>query len=377
MAVLSPFFLSVSATSSTSCSPPRPSACWRSRATYVICSGGLDLSLGSVMGLCRRGRRASRSTSWACRRPSAISPASPPAAFAGYQRRPVTRATCPAFIVTLGMLGIARGAALVLSDGRGDLRPAGRAALSRPGPAARHPDAVLVIFVGRRAGRALRARLHHASAATRWRSATTRARRAPPASGSSATAVKLYTLSGTLAGLAGMLFMARVNAGDPTAGLNYELTAITAAIIGGTNLFGGRGIVLGTMIGALIMGVLQNGLNLLAVQSYYQQMAIGAVLILAVFSTSSQRLQGEPDELVGPRGHPKALRRTSRCCTASTFAIEARRGGGPGRRQRRRQVDAHEDASPASTAPMPAASASTARRSTGSSPARSAPSASR
>ena len=93
----------------------------------------------------------------------------------------------------------------------------------------------------------------------------------------------LYTLSGALAGLAGMLFMARVNSGDPTSGLNYELTAITAAIIGGTNLFGGRGSILGTMIGALIMGVLQNGLNLLAVQSYYQQMAIGAVLILAVF----------------------------------------------------------------------------------------------
>jgi ribose/xylose/arabinose/galactoside ABC-type transport system permease subunit len=93
----------------------------------------------------------------------------------------------------------------------------------------------------------------------------------------------LYTLSGALAGLAGMLFMARINSGDPTAGINYELTAITAAIIGGTNLFGGRASILGTMIGALIMGVLQNGLNLLAVQSYYQQMAIGAVLILAVF----------------------------------------------------------------------------------------------
>ena len=93
----------------------------------------------------------------------------------------------------------------------------------------------------------------------------------------------LYTLSGGLAGLAGLLFATRINSGDPTAGITYELTAITAAIIGGTNLFGGRGSILGTMIGALIMGVLQNGLNLLAVQSYYQQMAIGAVLILAVF----------------------------------------------------------------------------------------------
>ena len=65
--------------------------------------------------------------------------------------------------------------------------------------------------------------------------------------------------------------------------LVYELDAIAMAVIGGTSLNGGRGSILGTMIGALIMGVLQNGLNLLAVQSYYQQMAIGAVLILAVF----------------------------------------------------------------------------------------------
>ena len=93
----------------------------------------------------------------------------------------------------------------------------------------------------------------------------------------------LYTISGLMAGIAGLIFTARVNTGDPTAGLNYELLAITAAIIGGTNLFGGRGSILGTMIGALIMGVLQNGLNLMAVQAYYQQMAIGAVLIAAVW----------------------------------------------------------------------------------------------
>jgi ribose transport system permease protein len=95
--------------------------------------------------------------------------------------------------------------------------------------------------------------------------------------------VMLYTLSGALAGVAGLLFAARINSGEPTAGLNYELTAITATIIGGTNLFGGRGSVIGTLIGALIMGVLQNGLNLMAVRPFYQQIAIGAVLILAVW----------------------------------------------------------------------------------------------
>ncbi len=93
----------------------------------------------------------------------------------------------------------------------------------------------------------------------------------------------LYTLSGGLAGLAGLVSAARVNSGDPTAGTGYELTAITAAILGGTNLFGGRASVVGTLIGALIMGVLQNGLDLLAVSSFYQEMAIGAVLVLAVW----------------------------------------------------------------------------------------------
>ena len=95
--------------------------------------------------------------------------------------------------------------------------------------------------------------------------------------------VLLYTLSGLLSGFAGLLFAARINSGEPTAGISYELTAITATILGGTNLFGGRGSVTGTLIGALIMGVLQNGLNLLAVRPFYQQIAIGAVLILAVW----------------------------------------------------------------------------------------------
>jgi ribose transport system permease protein len=96
-----------------------------------------------------------------------------------------------------------------------------------------------------------------------------------------------------MAGLGGLLFMARTNAGDPTGGISYELTAITAAILGGTNLFGGRASILGTLIGALIMGVLQNGLNLLAVSSFYQQMAIGIVLVLAVWLDQVNRARGQ------------------------------------------------------------------------------------
>jgi ribose transport system permease protein len=280
MAVLSPFFLSFSnflnillATSTI--------GVLAIAATFVIGSGGLDLSLGSVMGLAGV---AGAFVAVNLEAPSALGAVACIAAgaAAGYiNGQLVTRAFVPAFIVTLGMLGLARGLALVISGGRviyglpemllylGQGRPFGV-----PMP--------VIIFV-------VTAIIAHCVLAY------TKFGRHTLALGDSESAARaagirverhrriLYTLSGALAGLAGMLFMARINSGDPTAGLNYELTAITAAIIGGTNLFGGRGSILGTMIGALIMGVLQNGLNLLAVQSYYQQMAIGAVLILAVF----------------------------------------------------------------------------------------------
>jgi ribose/xylose/arabinose/galactoside ABC-type transport system permease subunit len=280
MAVLSPYFLSVSnmlnillATSTI--------GVLAIAATFVIGSGGLDLSLGSVMGL-----------SGVVGAYVAVNMGLPSAlgllacilagAAAGYVNgQLVTRAFVPAFIVTLGMLGLARGLALVISEGRviyglppmmvyvGQGRPFGI-----PMP--------VIIFV-------LTAIIaHFALAYSKFGRHTLALGDSESAARAAGIRVErhrriLYTLSGALAGLAGMLFMARVNSGDPTAGLNYELTAITAAIIGGTNLFGGRGSILGTMIGALIMGVLQNGLNLLAVQSYYQQMAIGGVLILAVF----------------------------------------------------------------------------------------------
>lgn len=280
MAVLSPYFLSLSnflnillATSTI--------GVLAIAATYVIGSGGLDLSLGSVMGLAGV---VGAYVAVNLGAPSLVGLAACIAAgaVAGYVNGfLITRALVPAFIVTLGMLGLARGLALVITDGRvvyglpplmvyvGQGRP-----LGIPMP--------VIIFV-------ITAIVAHIVLAyTRFGRHTLAVGDSEAAARAAGIRVErhrriLYTISGALAGLAGMLFMARVNSGDPTAGLNYELTAITAAIIGGTNLFGGRASILGTMIGALIMGVLQNGLNLLAVQSYYQQMAIGAVLILAVF----------------------------------------------------------------------------------------------
>lgn len=280
MAMLSPYFLSVNnflnillATSTI--------GILAIAATFVIGSGGLDLSLGSVMGL---SGVVGAYVSVNLGMPAALGVLGCIAAgaLAGFVNgQLVTRAFVPAFIVTLGMLGLARGLGLVISDGRVIYGLPSELVYLGQGRPFGIPMPVIIFIV--------------TALVTHYILAFTRFGRYTLAIGDNENAARtagikverhrliLYTLSGGLAGLAGMLFMARINSGDPTAGITYELTAITAAIIGGTNLFGGRGSILGTMIGALIMGVLQNGLNLLAVQSYYQQMAIGAVLIFAVF----------------------------------------------------------------------------------------------
>ena len=280
MAALSPFFLSISnflnillATSTI--------GVLAMGATFVLGSGGLDLSLGSVLGL---SGVVGAAVAVKLGAPTALAVAAAILAGAGaglVNGLIITRALVPAFIVTLGMLGIARGLALVISGGRviyglpeamvylGQGRPFGV------------PMPVIILIVTAIV-------MHCLLAYTRYGRHTLAIGDNENAARSAGIDVarhrlSIYVLSGALAGLGGLLFATRINSGDPTAGITYELTAITAAVIGGTNLFGGRGSILGTTIGALIMGVLQNGLNLLAVQSYYQQMAIGAVLILAVF----------------------------------------------------------------------------------------------
>jgi ribose/xylose/arabinose/galactoside ABC-type transport system permease subunit len=249
--------------------------------TFVICSAGIDLSVGSMLAL--SGVAGAMLTSnldlpWQLGVAGCLAMGAFTGAVNGFL---ITKGAIPPFIVTLGMLGVARGFALVLSNGvsiyglppeivwLGQGRPFGV------------PTPVFVLLLTALVAHVL---LIH----TRFgvyaqvigdnegaaRAMGVRVERHK---------VMLYTLSGGLAGVAGLLFAARINSGEPTAGLNYELTAITATIIGGTNLFGGRGSVVGTLIGALIMGVLQNGLNLMAVRPFYQQIAIGAVLILAVW----------------------------------------------------------------------------------------------
>jgi ribose transport system permease protein len=94
--------------------------------------------------------------------------------------------------------------------------------------------------------------------------------------------IAVYAVSGLLAALAGIILTARLENAQPQAGLGYELDAIAAAVVGGTSLAGGIGTIFGTLVGALIIGVLNNALNLLDVSSYYQMIAKGAVILLAV-----------------------------------------------------------------------------------------------
>jgi ribose transport system permease protein len=281
MAVLSPFFLSISnflnillATTTI--------GVLAIAATLILSSAGLDLSLGSVLGFSGVvGAYLCVELEWPWF--MAIVGALGAGALAGYVNGTlITRTRIPAFIVTLGMLGIARGVGLIIAPNGGAIYglPAPVVYLGQGRPLGIPMPVIILAVVAIMAHYILSySRFGHHTLAMGDSEAAARATGIPVES----LRRKLYTISGLLAGLAGLIFMARVNAGDPTAGYTYELTAITAAIIGGTSLFGGKGSILGAMVGALIMGVLQNGLNLLAVQSYYQQIAIGAVLILAVY----------------------------------------------------------------------------------------------
>ncbi|NAZ35471.1 ABC transporter permease [Rubellimicrobium sp. CFH 75288] len=250
-------------------------------ATFVICAAGIDLSLGSVLGLASVSGAAMFAylgLPW----PFVILGCLAAGAAAGLVNGlTVAIARVPAFIVTLGMMGIARGLALIISGGQGIYgMPPEILFLGQARPFG-VPTPIFILV-----GTAILA--HWVLAHTRFGHHTLALGDNEAAARATGIDVRrlrilLYTLSGLMAGLAGLVFTARVNTGDPTAGLTYELLAITAAIIGGTNLFGGRGSILGTMVGALIMGVVQNGLNLLAVQAYWQQMAIGTVLVAAVW----------------------------------------------------------------------------------------------
>lgn len=249
-------------------------------ASFVIGAAGLDLSVGSLMALTSVAAMI-LVNAWDFPWPFILLLSlGSGAAIGAFNGALISGLSIPAFIVTLGMLSVARGMALILSDGLPIYGLPPEVLYLGQGKAWGIPVPVFVFLI---VGAIAHIFLRHTTFG-RYSLAIGDNKKAARNAGVRIRryTIYLYAFSGLLAALAGLLFMTRINAADPSSGVMYELTGITAAIIGGTSLFGGRASVVGAMLGALIMGVLQNGLTLLNVPAYFQQVIIGSMLILAV-----------------------------------------------------------------------------------------------
>jgi ribose/xylose/arabinose/galactoside ABC-type transport system permease subunit len=259
--------------------------------TFVIVSGGIDLSVGSVLGL------AGIVFGWATAvanlpLPVALAVGVGAGALAGLVNGVlITLGNLPPFIATLAMLSAARGLALVISEGQ-PLNPIPQAILSLGSGDLFGflPLPVILMLVMW----AITIMILRSTYSGRCMYAIGGNEEAARLSGINVSRQKLiiYTVSGLFAGIAGILLTARLASADPQAGFTYELDAIAAVVIGGASLSGGVGNASGTLIGALILGVLRNGLNLLNVSAFWQQVIIGAVIALAVMTDTLRRRKG-------------------------------------------------------------------------------------
>ena len=254
--------------------------------TFVLLTGGVDLSLGSLAALTGVvAACAAHPGQYPVVVPLALGVLAGAACGAG-NGFVITKGKVAPFIVTLGMMTVARGLALVVSGGRpvSDLSSSftrlGGDAVGVPIPAiilAVITLLSLLLLRNMRLGRYIYA-VGGNETATRM-------------SGINVNAVKMfaYSVCGGLAGVAGVVLAARITTGQPNTGVGYELDAIAAVVIGGTSLSGGVGGVGGTILGALLIGVINNGLDLLNVTSYYQAIVKGVIIVGAVWLDSKRK----------------------------------------------------------------------------------------
>ena len=278
LSIASPYFL----TANNLASVARQTAVFNTMAlgmTIVIVSGGIDLSVGSILGLSGLVGTMALEAGYPIFIGVLVGIAVGTAC--GFLNGlMITQLRINAFIVTLGTLGIYRGLALIISNGLPVHRiPPGFAFLGE-GNLLGIPFVVWLLVI--------------CAVVTHFVLENTRLGRYAFAIGSNQMAavyagipvafhtVAVYAIGGALTGLAGMIEASRLMTGQPTAGLGYELQAIAAVVIGGGSLNGGEGSVVGTLIGAFIMGLLSNGADLLNISNYWQQVIIGSVIILAV-----------------------------------------------------------------------------------------------
>jgi ribose/xylose/arabinose/galactoside ABC-type transport system permease subunit len=247
--------------------------------TYVILTAGIDLSVGAVLALC------TLVTADLLQKGLPV----PLAVIAGLGLGAglglvngliITKARVPPFVATLGMMTVARGLALTYTQGRPitglpeGFRFMGTGSLGPiPMPIVIAGLTFLVGYVlltRTRVGEYIFALGNNPVAARYAGIATDR------------FIAFVYAVAGLLAALAGMILVARLNSAQPTAGLGYEFAAIAAVVVGGTSFAGGEGGLGGTLLGALVIAVLSNGLNLLNVSSFYQPVITGVVIALAL-----------------------------------------------------------------------------------------------
>ena len=192
----------------------------------------------------------------------------------------ITKGKIAPFVVTLGMMTITRGAALVISNGRpvSNLSDSFNDISVNSLFGVQYPIIIVLVVIAAAAIILNKTIFGRRVYAVGGNDEATRA------AGISVDRVKIYVyaLAGGLAGLAGILQASRITTGQPNIGVGYELDAIAAVVIGGTSLSGGFGKLSGTIVGALIIGVINNGLDLLNVSSYYQQIVKGSIIIGAL-----------------------------------------------------------------------------------------------
>ncbi len=255
--------------------------------TIVIFTGGIDLSVGSLIALSTTvtallirdaaGGEEAGAAAVALSCAAGIAACAAVGLFSGSM---VTFFSVPPFIVTLAMMLVASGLAFIAARGQTiEQVPPGFVLLGR-GKAFGIPVAVLLMLALYAGAHVLMSR----TALGRYLYAVGGNVEAAWLSGVPVRRVLLfaYTACGAAAGLGGVVLASQLKSGAPTYGLMFELNAIAAVVVGGTSLSGGEGRVLGTLIGAFIIGVIQNGMNLTGIQSYTQKVVLGLVILGAV-----------------------------------------------------------------------------------------------
>jgi ribose transport system permease protein len=254
--------------------------------TFVILTAGIDLGVGSVLALVTVASaivmEGTGTLFWGLIAGLAVGAA---CGFAnGFV---IGKMKVPAFVATLGMMGIARGLALTVTSGIPKYNLAHGAEFLGQGRILGIPVPTISVFVIFGVCYVILTR----TKLGRYTYAVGSNPRATHLSGinTSRHLIWVYTISGLTAALAGLTELSRLGSGQPAGGSGYELDSIAAVVLGGTSLLGGEGHILGTLIGGLIIASLRNGLNLLNIYAFWQQVIIGIIIILAVFADRLRR----------------------------------------------------------------------------------------